>query len=181
LSSAAAMMVPGGIAARRAYRTLGKKYADYGNRDQQGRIPTYSDKGTLVGSFTPVQLMMKASGIRSTAQQGEQDVTKWLLSQRNKLRDYRRQYMEALSANDLEGAEKINNQFKDAYPQLGGIQVKKSDFKALDNRRQISRINRVMKQLPASYRPLFEQIALDASLTSVARNIEAPPSGEDFF
>ena len=181
LGSAASMLVPGGVAARRAYKTLGRKYADYGNRDERGRIPTYTDKGTLVGSFTPMQLMMKATGIKTTAQQGEQEMTKWLLSQRDKLRDFRRQYMEALTANDLEGAEKINNQFKNAYPQLGGIQVKKSDFTALDNRRQISRVNRVMKQIPKDYRPLFDYISADASLNAVAKNLEQQSSYNNFY
>lgn len=181
LGGAAAMMVPGGIAGRRAYKALSKKYADYGNRDERGRIPTYSDRGTLVGSFTPVQLMMKAAGIQSITAKGEQEMTQWLLSQRTKIRDYRRKYVEAISANNMQDAAKINEQFKKQYPQLGGIQLKKSDFKALENRRETSRINRVLKQLPKEYRPLFEYIATDASLNAATKNINMSSNMQSNF
>jgi len=49
LGAGASLLVPGGIAARKAYRALHPKYADYRNRTPDGRIPIYNDKETGPG------------------------------------------------------------------------------------------------------------------------------------
>lgn len=179
--SAAAMMVPGGIAARKAYRTLHPKYADYKNKTPDGRIPIYNNKHALIGAMTPWQLTLKSLGMKPSGVAAEQGAAQWLLAQREKLRAYRRDYLQALTENDNHKAANVQREFQKAYPELGPLQVKKSDIKAIENRREITRLHRIEKGLPAAYRPLFSQILGEASLSSITKDIDVGPTGLEQF
>ncbi len=177
LGAMAALLIPGGIGARKAYRALHPKYADYKNKTPDGRIPIYNNKHALIGAVTPLQLTLKALGLRPSGVAAEQGAAQWLLAQREKLRAYRRDYLQALMENDNRKAEAVQREFKKAYPELGPLQVKKSDIRALENRRQVSRLHRIEKGLPSAYRPLFSQILGEASLANITRDIDVGSTG----
>lgn len=177
LGAAAALLVPGGIAARKAYRTFHPKYADYRNKTPDGRIPIYNNKHALIGALTPLQLTLKSLGLRPSGVAAEQGAAQWLLAQREKLRAYKRDYLQALMENDNHKAEAVQREFQKAYPELGPLQVKKSDIRAIENRRQVSRLHRIEKGLPSAYRPLFSQILGEASLANITRDIDMGPTG----
>lgn len=177
LPAAASLLVPSGVAARKAYRTLHPKFADYQNKTPDGRIPLYNDKYALIGAVTPLQLTLRALGLKPASISAEQGAAKWLLAQREKIRAYRRDYLQALMENDTRKAAIVQKEFAKAYPELGPLQVKKSDIKALENRRQISRLHRIEKGLPSAYRPLFSQIFQEASLAGITRDIDVGDVG----
>ena len=177
LGAAAALLVPGGIGARKAYRALHPKYADYQNKTPDGRIPIYNNKHALIGAMTPLQLTLKSLGLRPSGVAAEQGAAQWLLAQREKIRAYKRDYLQALMENDNRKAEAVQREFTKAYPELGPLQVKKSDIRALENRRQISRLHRIEKGLPSAYRPLFSQILGEASLANITRDIDVGDVG----
>ena len=177
LGATAALLIPGGIGARKAYRALHPKYADYNNKTPDGRIPIYNNKHALIGAVTPLQLTLKALGLRPSGVAAEQGAAQWLLAQREKLRAYKRDYLQALMENDNHKAEAVQREFQKAYPELGPLQVKKSDIRALENRRQISRLHRIEKGLPSAYRPLFSQILGEASLANITRDIDVGSTG----
>ena len=177
LGAAAALLVPGGIGARKAYRALHPKYADYKNRTPDGRIPIYNNKHALIGTVTPLQLTLKSLGLRPSGIAAEQGAAQWLLAQREKIRAYRRDYLQALMENDNRKAGDVQREFAKAYPELGPLQVKKSDIRALENRRQISRLHRIERGLPSAYRPLFSQILGEASLANITRDIDVGSTG----
>ncbi len=177
LGAAAALLVPGGIGARKAYRALHPKYADYKNKTPDGRIPIYNNKHALIGAVTPLQLTLKALGLRPSGVAAEQGASQWLLAQREKIRAYRRDYLQALMENDNHKAATVQREWTKAYPELGPLQVKKSDIRALENRRQISRLHRIEKGLPSAYRPLFSQILGEASLANITRDIDVGSTG----
>jgi len=177
LGAMTSLMIPGGIAARKAYRTLHPKYADYNNKTPDGRIPIYNNKHALIGAMTPLQLTLKSLGLRPSGVAAEQGAAQWLLAQREKIRAYRRDYLQALSENDNRKAEAVQKEFGKAYPELGPLQIKKSDIKVLENRREISRLHRIEKGLPSAYRPLFSQILREASLFNITRDIDMGPTG----
>ena len=177
LGAMAAMLVPGGLGARKAYRALHPKFADYKNRTPDGRIPIYNNKHALIGAMSPLQLTLKALGLRPSGVAAEQGAAQWLLAQREKLRAYRRDYLQALMENDNKKAGDVQKAFQKAYPELGPLQSKKSDIRALENRRQISRLHRIEKGLPSAYRPLFSQILGEASLANITRDIDVGDVG----
>jgi hypothetical protein len=175
LGSTAALLTPGGLAARRAWRTYHPKYADYKARTPDGRIPIYNDSRALIGSQSPIELAMKGLGLRTAGIQAEQEMTRYLLAQRDKIRKYRREYLETLLENDLERARKINAQFQKDYPSLGPLTVKKSDITAVQNRKEIARMNRVLEGFPKDYRPLFQSMVEQATLHQVGQDIDQSP------
>jgi hypothetical protein len=177
LGAAAALVVPGGIAARKAYRALSPKYAGYRDRTPDGRIPIYNDKHALIGAMTPLQLTLKSLGLRPSGVAAEQGAAQWLLAQREKIRAYKRDYLQALTENDNRKAEAVQREFQKAYPELGPLQVKKSDIRAIENRREVSRLHRIEKGLPSAYRPLFSQVLGEASLANITRDIDMGPTG----
>jgi hypothetical protein len=164
LARTASLMIPGGIAMRRLYKTLGPKTAQYGARTADGRVPVFNDSKALIGAFTPWQLTMKSVGLAPIDQQAEYGAAKWLLTQREKIRGFRRDYLEAIADNDIRKSQKINEQFQRAYPELGPLQMKKADIKAVHNRREISRLQRIMKGFPKAYQPLFSHMVSQAGL-----------------
>jgi hypothetical protein len=168
---AATLLIPGGLAARRLQRTLGPKKADYQNRLPDGRIPVYNEAGSLVGAYTALQLSLRAIGVMPNDVAKERAAAVWLAKQRDQIRGYRRKWLEAVAANDAVEQDRIQGQFAKQYPELGPMQVKKTDLKALQNRRQTSRINRVMRGFPSAYRPLFQNIVAETELQDFTQNL----------
>jgi hypothetical protein len=174
------IMVPGGVVARRLMQNVSPSRADYKNRTPDGRIPVYNKDGALVGTYSPWELTMKAMGLNPASVTAEQQATQYIVSQRDKIRGYRKKYLDAFMKNDVRQSEIINAEFQKAYPGFGPIQVTKADLKALDTRRQVSRINRVMQGVPAQYRPMFQQMVNESSFRDISQNIQAGASPEVF-
>lgn len=172
LGDIAALLAPGGIAARRAYKSLAPRYADYKNPTEDGRVPLYNHDKALIGTLDPLELSLRAIGLRPKSVSAEAGAAKWLVSQRDRIRGYRRDYTMALFQNEPGKAEKINKDFQKAYPELGPLQIKKTDITALENRREISRLQRIERGIPTAYRPVFSQIIGEASLARMTEDVQ---------
>ncbi len=48
---------------------------------------------------------------------------------------------------------------------------------AIENRRQVSRLHRIEKGLPKAYRPIFQRVMGEASLSTITADIEAGSTG----
>lgn len=177
LAGAAAMAVPGGIALSRAYRTLSPRYADYTNPTPEGRVPLYDHNKSLIGTLSPMELTLRSMGLRPTSVSAEAGAAKWLVSQRDRIRGYRRDFTQAITDNETQKADKIKAEFQKVYPELGELQIKKSDLKAIENRKQISRLSRIERGIPTAYRPIFSQVIGEAGLGRMTEDIEA--GGQD--
>jgi hypothetical protein len=186
---AAPLLVPGGVAAARAAGTLGtalpgvgyaseglakflgRKYTDYTKPTADGRYPVYSSAGdtiSFVGNMNVGQLVAQGLGVPiSGGGRAESQVMEWLVKNRDRIREAKRTYLEALYNNDGEGATRVENQFQKAYPQLKrGLRslIKKSDIRALQMRRDLTRIEKVLRTLPAEMRPLFTQAIMGSAV-----------------
>jgi hypothetical protein len=181
LLNTASMMVPGGLALRRGFKTFAPRYADYKNRGIDGRIPVYNESRMLIGRMSPVQLVMRGVGIKPAELQSEQDMMKYLLGQRDKIRQYRREYLEALASNDITKAQAVKREYTRKYPGLGELRVKKSDIKAVKNRHTVSRLNRTLKGFPVEARPMFQQMVEQARLIQFAEDLNEDPTGENLL
>lgn len=158
LKRAASLLVPGGTAARRAYRNLAPRYAGYSTPDPDGKIPVFNDTGMKIDSVSKMQLIARAVGLRPNDLVKEQELTRYLLKHREHLRNYRREYIQARMEGDPEKAQIIQGEFKRAYPELGEIQVKPADIKAAEDRRMMTRLQRLMKMMPKAFRPQFQDV-----------------------
>lgn len=172
LKRAVPLHLPGGLAVSRVYRTLAPKYADYENRTPDGRIPLYNDKGMLIATATPLQLVLRSMGIIDADQMKERALTRYLLRQREVIRDFRRRYLDALMNNDLEAADRIQRQYQKKYPDLPPLRVHKSDIRAVTNRRTQSRIQRILRSIRGEDRAVFSALVEQAGLGHVAANLD---------
>lgn len=178
----ATLLIPGGLAARRIMRTLGRKHADYANPLPDGRVPVFNDDGGLIGAYTPLQLGLRALGMMPTDVAAERGAAQWLTAQRDRIRGYRRQWLDAQMANDPTAADRVQADFQRQYPELGPMEFKKSDINAIEQRRQVGRINRIIRGFPSDYKPLFQNIVNEAELgvglENVPANYTLPPQLE---
>lgn len=175
LGPTAGLLVPGGIAARKWIKSLQWMKAGYKHRNPDGTIPIYSDEGFLVQNATPMQLVMKSIGLYPRDLEAERGLTQYLLKNRERIRTYRRKYLEALYNNDQDKARKIQESFKKDYPEMGELRVKKSDIDALEQRKMTTRLGRIMKGFRKSDREPFEKIVNLALGTDLALRLEEAP------
>jgi hypothetical protein len=171
----APLLVPGGTAAVRLQKTLGRKRADYSNRLEDGRIPVYNDKGGLIGAYTPLQLSLRAMGMMPIDVAAERGASKWLITQRDQIREYRQKWLEARTANDAVKADRIQRDFQKQYPELGPMQFKKSDINSIEQRRETARLSRIMRGMPKAYKPLFQNIMQEAQISEFTQGAPKTP------
>ena len=158
LERIAALAIPGGVQLTRTIKTLHPKFAKYDQPTPDGRIPVFSQSGSLVGHHTKGQLMMRALGLKPADQVTEQNLMGYLTKHRDELREARRQYIDATMNGDIEEAQRIQDVFARTYPELGKIDVKKSDLEAARKRREMSRLQRMLKTLPKQFQPAFADV-----------------------
>lgn len=170
----APLMLPGGIGLARAYRTFSPKHADYQNRRPDGTIPVMDHRGLTISFRTPRQLMLRGLGFTPSSVAEEAQVVKYLSKQREQITDYRRRYMQALLVGDVDEASRLNQEYEQRYPNMGGIQVRKSDIAELQERKMLTRAERVLRQLPKHMQPMFTQIAGAAFAPSLGQALEGP-------
>ncbi len=174
--SALALASPGGLGLRRMYQTFHPRFADYDRRTEEGHIPLYNQDGSLIGTSSPLQMALRGLGIPTAQATAERDMTQYLLRQRDQIRAYRRDYLEALTNNNLERAKSTKEAFSRRYPELGELQVKESDVRAVQDRKEMSRIQRSLQGFRKDDRELFEHIVHAARLNQFARELDYDPS-----
>lgn len=76
-------------------------------------------------------------------------------TQRDRIRDFRRQYVESIAANDWDGANRLQERFHKVYPELGDIVVKPSDMRAVHLRHDVARVERILETMSEEARGLF--------------------------
>lgn len=181
LPYSAPLLLPGGIAAMRAgsvlaplvapdagpeiMQNLGRKYVDYRNPGPDGKYPMFTRNGQLMGYFGPWDLFQMGTGVGRGGQgaRTERDLMGYLVTQRERIRDHRRQWLQRLGANDQAGADRIKADFDNLYPGVG-LAIKPSDIQAVQMRREIPRLERILDTLPPDIRPIFAEIIQDALL-----------------
>jgi len=157
------LLVPGGIAGVRLASVLGgpvasvvgRPFVDYSAQTPDGRYPMYSAKGALIGYYDSVGLLAKAIGLGDLQGEKEVALNKYLLRQRDRIREFRRRYTEAAAAGDTRQLEVIRKEWTRQYPGMGPLTVKKTDVQAIQFRRLAPRLERLLDSLPEDARPEF--------------------------
>lgn len=166
------LLIPGGVALARALPNAPAPIGELSGKlfrrnfvdtrqavtDEQGitRYPMFTPGGSLVGYFSAAQLFARALGIRSLGPDQEVLLTQYLLAQRDRVRQMKRDYLSAIIEGDYDEAERIQLEYERAYPGTGGLPIRKSDINAVHLRRDVSRIERIMQTLPKELRPQFQ-------------------------
>ncbi|KKM25002.1 hypothetical protein LCGC14_1599440, partial [marine sediment metagenome] len=149
-------MVPG--IGQAVGETVRKSYARWDRRLPDGRVPVYTGQGQLKGYFSDTQLLGQAFGLGNVSGAQESGLSKYLLGQRDTVREMKREYMEALSQNDPAHAMRLKQQYEHMYPGMGGLPVKKSDIRALHMRQDVTRLERILETMPSELRGEFQAV-----------------------
>lgn len=159
-SKSAPLLVPGGVALSKLLPTLapgvskalGKTYADYTAPTPDGRVAVMAPSGSLIGYYSPIQLLAKSIGLGDIAGSHEQALMGYLMHQRDRIRGYRREYLEAISGGDMGAAKSVQSEYEAAYPGMGGIALRKSDIKTVQLRRTIPRLEQLLSTVAPEQR-----------------------------
>ncbi len=162
------LMVPGGVGLSKMAglfspglaNAIGRGYADFDTPTEDGRIPMYTGRGAYRGNFSPMQVYMESLGLVGGAPyaQKEQELEGYLLQQRDRIRSYRRDFLDSIADNNMKRALEIRTEYEQTYPGLGSLTVKAQDLRAVHLRRFIPRVERMLDTLPVDAREQFGQL-----------------------
>jgi hypothetical protein len=170
-------MVPAGIAAQRLAgvlphfpkgpammaelpSSLQRTYADWGKVNQMG-VPVYKATGELIDYQNPVALVMKGLGVNLQSHKKGSDFDRWLTSQRDKILDMRRSALNAMLANNVGQAQRIQASFK---RQFGfPLTVSKAQVRARMRAAGVPRTERMLDHLPKEARAFYLREAMSQS------------------
>lgn len=149
-------LIPGvpGDAGRIAARTFERTYADYGQPAPDGRIALFSGKGTLKGYYRPWEIVKYGLGVKGGDIEKESLLLETLVKNRDQIREARQTYMDARFRNNAQEA----NQTLEGFKQRFGfdLPVTEKDMKAMQLRRQMTRLEQVVRTMPPG--PARDQI-----------------------
>ena len=146
--------VPGAGLGQAAARAFERTYADYDQPAPDGRIAVFSGRGTLKGYYRPWELVRYGLGVKGGDLEKEQLLLKTLVSQRDTIRETRQSYMDARFRNNGREAQQILEGFSARFG--FELPVSNKDVKAMQMRRQVTRLEQVVRTMPPG--PAREQI-----------------------
>ncbi len=182
------MLVPGGLAmsrfagfipgkqGQRMAQLLGRHYADYDQKTPDGRVAIFSKQGSLVGYESIGEIIMKGSGIPGTGAniRSETEHIQFLLQNRDRIREARNDYLNAMYLNDYDRMEKIRVAFERAYGQP--LVIKEAHIKAMQMKRTVPRLERVLQTMPPELRHQFAQVIQTAMFSQGSQFLGIDPS-----
>ncbi len=137
---------PGAQVGQQAAKLFRRTFADYDAPAPDGRIAVYSGKGTLKGFFRPWELVKYGFGVKGGDLDSEQALLNTLVTQRDNIRVEKASYMEARFRNDAAGASQIKSNFLQRFG--FDLPVSEKDMEGMQLRRQITRLEQVVRTLP---------------------------------
>ena len=158
-------LLPGGVALSKALGgapalpswlsvPLGQKtFADWQARDEQGRVPVFAADGSLVDYRDPKDIVMRSFGVDMAAYQKPGQLDRYLTAQRDLIVGARRNYINAVLANDQDKADAIASEFQRRHKMP--LLVGKDQFLAAMRNRNTPRAERILDRIPEEYRPLY--------------------------
>ncbi|KKN58750.1 hypothetical protein LCGC14_0549290 [marine sediment metagenome] len=146
--------VPGAKLGQAMAKTFERTYADYSQPAPDGRVAVFSGRGTLKGFYRPWELVRYGMGVKGGDLEKESRLLETLVKNRDTIREERRSYMDARFVNNAKGAAQIAEGFakRFGFP----LPVSEKDMKAMQLRRQMTRLEQVVRTMPPG--PAREQI-----------------------
>jgi hypothetical protein len=185
------LLIPGGVGLSRAIgmipgpanipqttaRWLGRKYADYaGANALTGRIPVYTGQGSLTGYYSPWEITKYALGIHGGDIDQEAQIAQRLTKDAELMRETRRNYTDALFANDPRKAAGIETEYERRFGHK--IAITPQQIGLMQERRNLTRVERELAALPREARPQYQAaIAQTGVAGAVSSGLRKPMTG----
>lgn len=182
------MLVPGGLATSRAIgfmpgqvgrktaEVLGRHYADYNQITPDGRVAIFSHNGSLTGYSSILSMIAKGSGVPGSGAEfrQESEMLQMLLQNKDRIGEARAEYLNAMYLHDSNKMTNIREQFERAYGMK--LEIKKSHVKAMQMKRTVPRLERVLQGMPPEHRQQFAQIIQTAMFANGSQFLGIDPS-----
>lgn len=160
LKDFAPRVLPGGVAIARALgaspesetlSTLGlqKTYADWSKSDS-GMVPIYGSDGRYMGEYPTSDVILRAFGADMGRFNNPQELSQFLMKNRDRMRDIRRQFIAATLGNNMSAAQKIKVQYEKSFGMP--LTVTQDQFKDAIRTREESVVMRTMNTIDKDLR-----------------------------
>lgn len=160
--------IPGAELGRSVAKSIHRTYADYESPAPNGRIAVYTGEGRLKGFYKPWDLAKVGMGLKSGDMNAEAALMQMLVKNRDQIRDYRQQYLEALFRNDARKAASLARQYETRFGHK--LPVTERDMETMQKRRSMTRLEQVLMTLPPEARPAYIQ-AVSATFGAETQNV----------
>ena len=171
IGNSMARLVPGGIALQRALQVAPdaksnfftslaspsqKCYADYDQVTPDGMVPIFKSDGTQVDFKSPTELVLRGLGINMSLPQYSRDIDGYMVKQRTRMNEYRREWADAtIRQNDYGKAQQIEQRFQKEYGFR--LPITKQQIKAFIKGMETPRSLRMMDRMAPEMRAYFQQ------------------------
>lgn len=165
--SATYRLLPAGVALQRLVDTMPKlpeplglglqrTYVDWNTKNQQGQVPMFGADGRMVAWRNPSEVILKGVGADLGRWKNEQELTAFLLTNRQRMAEMRRTYTQAVLANDMAGAERARGAFEKAFHMP--LTVSEGQWKSSIKLREVPRSERIMDSISPEVRGQYQAL-----------------------
>jgi hypothetical protein len=174
-------VLPGGIAISRAIgmappsttlQALGlqKTYADW-RQAESGQVPVFNADGRFMGQFGASDVVLRSFGADMGRFNNPQELSQFLLKNRDAIRDGRRQYIAALLGNNPAKAKSVKAQFEKRFGMP--LTVTQDQMKQAIKLREESVVSRTVETIDKTARDVYRK-AVEQSLPGQLVSAEVP-------
>jgi len=165
LADWAPRVIPGGIAVSRALGVapqsdvmqavgLQKTYADW-SKSESGNVPMYDQAGRYMGAYPTSDVVLRALGADMGRFNNPQEMTQFLLKNREAIREGRRQFISAVLGNNMGAAQKVKVAFEKRFGMP--LTVTQAQMKDAIKVREESIVSRTMGTIDKDLRGQYVQ------------------------
>jgi hypothetical protein len=175
--------VPGGIAASRLmnampriFETKGwagglqRESADWSAVNADGQVPIYRSDGSLLEYRSAARTILGGLGFNSYMFKTDQELNAFLVKNRQAVVDERRKYVDAILANDMAKAARIQNAFQQRFK--FPLSVSKAQMDSAIQLREVPLKERMYQRLSADFRPVVKPYLVERLETLKSRTPE---------
>jgi hypothetical protein len=174
-------VLPGGVAISRAIGVapssrvmqavgLQRTYADW-RQAEAGNVPVFNADGRFMGQFPTSDVVLKAFGTDLGRFGNPQELSQFLLKNRDAIRDGRRQYIAAILANNMSQAKRVKVQFEKRFGLP--LTVTQDQMKQAIKLREESVVSRTVETIDKTARDVYRE-AVEQELPGQLMRAEVP-------
>lgn len=168
ISDSVARLVPGGVAINRAIGvsppvprsplaglpgSLQKTYVGWNEITPDGMVPLYDNDGSLIDYEPASSLVLRGMGVDLKGFNDQREVDAFLSSNRQKMVEMKRRWMQAMLQGNSPRMRRIEQQFFKTF-QIP-LRVEEKDVRRALKNRSASRSERLLETIPEEVRPTF--------------------------
>ncbi len=163
-------IIPGGVAVSRLIGTLPpseplqalglqRTYADW-RQSESGMVPVYNTDGRFMGQYPTSDVVLRSFGADMGRFSQPQELSQFLLKNRDAIREGRRQYIAAVLGNNMGAAKRVKVDFEKRFGLP--LTVTQEQMKQAIKLREESVVGRTLESIDKTARDVYQQAVEEA-------------------